>query len=72
MNTQKNVVSLLSFLLVLCLIKKLNAVDPCVYNSKEKGFINLKSVGRTDGIPAWKNISPETPDGHGNCDWNLF
>jgi hypothetical protein len=72
MSTQKNTVFLLTSFLLLCLTRRLNSIDPCIYDLHEKGVIDLSSVGRTDGTPVWKNIEPETNDSHGNDDNHLI
>lgn len=34
------------------------AVDPCRYEIPGKGVIDLSSVGRDDGKPAFENLAP--------------
>jgi hypothetical protein len=72
MRTQKNVSSLLMFLLLLHLTKKSNSADPCVYDLNPKGKIDLSTVGHKDGTPLWKSITPEKGDGHGKCGYYLL
>ncbi|CAF0984760.1 unnamed protein product [Adineta steineri] len=62
MIARKNV----AFLLFLFLhqFNILNAEDPCIYNLNTKGTIDLTSVGRTDGAPMWKDVTPTTSDNH--------
>lgn len=69
MNTQKNVVFLFCVFLVIYLPNKLNAIGPCSFDLDLKGVIDLSSVGRVDGKPAWKDITPERSDDHGNCSY---
>jgi len=65
MNTQENVAFLLSFLFLFQLLNKSNGADPCIYEDRSRGIIDLTSVGRTDGTPQWKNQNPTQFDGHG-------
>ncbi|CAF0928293.1 unnamed protein product [Adineta steineri] len=64
MNILKNIFSILLFVLALCLRDQLNARTPCIYDLNPKGIIDLTSVGRMDGTPAWKNVHPEISDKH--------
>ncbi len=72
MSIQEYVAFLLSFILVLHLPNKLNAITPCIYDTNPKGIIDLTSVGRTDGIPMWKNIPSSSGDLHGNCSCHVI
>lgn len=66
MNIQENVSSLVLFILVLLLLnKRYVAIGPCIYDLDARGVIDLTSVGRNDGTPAWKNVVPSVSDDHG-------
>ena len=71
MNAKNNIISL-SFVLLVYLPNQLISVDPCIYDVSDKGIIDLRSVGRKDGTPAWKNMVPSKSDGHGKCDKHLL
>ncbi len=72
MNRQINVVSLFLLCVLLGLPNELNAVDACIFDLDPKGVIDLTSVGRVDGTPAWKNVHPEIDDKHGKYEYDLF
>ena len=67
MKTCKDIAWLFSFSLFLSLAYRSQSLpDSCVYDLNPKGIIDLTSIGRVDGTPAWKNIPPEKLDAHGN------
>jgi hypothetical protein len=66
MNTRENIASLLSFLFLLQLLNKSNAVTgPCIYEDSPRGIIDLTNVGRVDKTPRFKNQVPGVADNHG-------
>jgi len=72
MSNEKHITFLVSFILVLNLIEKLNSVDPCKHDVNKKGIIDLTTVSRVNGTPQWKNLDPETIDGHGNSAYHII
>lgn len=58
-------VAFLTFFLLTYLPSQLISISSCVFENQDKGKIDLSTVGRTDGIPNWKNVKPDLPDGHG-------
>ncbi|CAF3816470.1 unnamed protein product [Adineta steineri] len=64
MSLRENVVWFFTFFLLLHLPHKLTSENPCIYKLNGKGVIDLTSVGRIDGTPGWKRITPEKTDGH--------
>lgn len=46
------------------LSSSITADDPCRFKDDSKGVIDLTSVGRTDGKPAYPDILPSTESGY--------
>lgn len=49
---------ILSVISSILLSSAVHADDPCRYEVSGKGVIDLTSVGRSDGEPAYKNLAP--------------